>query len=115
MKHAMLMRATCLYTEGCCFDSHSVPVCAGLYSDMMQSLLGPLQQETVAAGSADVRSMCQKILCNGQRLGPEQESQISLALTACFLKEAWISQAGVEADRIRDFNASGRNWIPCTD
>ncbi len=80
----------------------------------MHWLLGPDKSSSgseASTGEEDVRDICWAALCAGMRLSDEQCQHLRLMLTAWYLVEVWLGEAGVFAERLQIVKASERHVI----
>lgn len=63
---------------------------AGLNTDVMTRLLGPIASGEKRSTDKQMRGLCYKVLCNGYRPTLAQTRQIDMMLVAWHLTEAWL-------------------------
>ena len=75
----------------------------------MHWLLGPDKSSSgseASTGEEDIRDVCWAALCAGVRLSDERCQHLRVMLTAWYLVEVWLAEAGVFAERLRTVKAS---------
>ncbi len=64
-------------------------------------------ESEASTGEEDIRDICWAALCAGMKLSDERCQHLRVMLTAWYLVEVWLGEAGVFAERLQIVKASG--------